>query len=127
MKYRFVCLIPLMFLAGCGGLPDGEPPQNPAGRSSVPQGCTREMAESSFAASLTQFAVRKGIAPVRYYPMPDVPQSLLRLLDPELFQRAEANSYEYLLISVSRGSDWTLSLKRKSSADFLWTRTIQIQ
>ena len=66
-------------------------------------------------------------SPVRYYAMPDVPLSLLRLLDPELFQRTEANSYEYLLISVSRGSDWTLSLKRKSSADFLWTRTIQIQ
>lgn len=127
MKCRFVCLIPLMFLAGCAGIPDGEPPRNPAGRSSVPQGCTREMAESSFAASLTRFAVRQGIVPVRYYAMPDVPLSLLRLLDPELFQRTEANSYEYLLISVSRDSAWTLSLKRKGADDFLWTRTIRVQ
>lgn len=114
-----------VFLSGCMWfLPEGEAPANPAGESGVSRLITPETAESSMAVSLTQTAVRLGITPMRYYPMPNISGSFLRSLDPNLFHRTDERSYDYLLVSSRSGDSWTLSLKRKKSDDFIWSKTI---
>jgi len=74
--------------------------------------------------ALTQAVIRLGITPVRYYAMPNVRRSFLQTLDPNLFQGPDERSYEYLLVASQSGDSWTLSLKRKNSEDFLWSKTI---
>lgn len=114
-----------VFLTGCMAfLPDGEPPDNPAGAPSVSRTVTLATAESSMCTALTQAVIRLGIIPVRYYAMPNVRRSFLKTLDPNLFHGPDEYSYEYLLVSSQSGDSWTLSLKRKNGGDFLWSRTI---
>ncbi len=126
MKTVLLTLIPaVVFLTGCMAfLPEGEPPDNPAGNSSVSRTVTLAMAESSMCTALTQAVIRLGITPVRYYAMPNVRRSFLQTLDPNLFQGPDERSYDYLLVASQSGDSWTLSLKRKNSEDFLWSKTI---
>ena len=121
----------LLLLGGCGlFLPPGEPPESLTGKEpdSINRNITMEQAESSMCVALTQFVVRRQLAPVRLAMVPVAGINhtrFLNSLDPHLFKLTNDRTYDNLLISTLRGSVWTLSLKKKDAREILWTKTIE--
>ncbi len=131
MKLAALLLLPAaLLLGGCGlFLPPGDPPESLTGRvpDSADRSITMAQAESSMCVALTQFVVRRQLAPVRLAMLSaeGVNARFLNSLDPNLFKLTNDKTYDYLLLSTRRGSVWTLSLKKKDAQEILWTKTIE--
>lgn len=130
MKIFAVFALPLVFLlAGCGTfLPPGDPPESITGKTEpVNRNITMLQAESSMCVSLTQFVVRKQLAPVRLVMLSNrkLNSRFLNSLDPNLFLIGTDKDYDYILISSLKGNTWTLSLKKKDQKEILWTKTVE--
>ncbi len=131
MRIGVILMLPFaLSLAGCGlFLPPGDPPESITGKKpdTVNRNITMAQAESSMCVALTQFVVRKQLAPVRLTMLSSegINTRFLNSLDPNLFRLTTGRDYEYLLISALRGSVWTLSLKKKDAREILWTKTIE--
>ena len=130
MRIGVILMLPFaLSLAGCGlFLPPGDPPESITGKKpdTVNRNITMAQAESSMCVALTQFVVRKQLAPVRLTMLSSegINTRFLNSLDPNLFRRTGPEECRYLLVGSGRGDTWTLSIKRKNEIDFLWTKTI---
>lgn len=131
MRIAVLLVLPAILpLAGCGLLlPPGNPPESITGEKPEPvnRKVTMAQAESSMCVALTQFVVRKQLAPLKLAMLSSegINVRFLNSLDPNLFKLTSDKNYEYLLISTMRGSVWTLSLKKKDAREILWTKTIE--